>query len=82
MEQAHRELHDQVNKMSCCEDYIDPFERECKHGRRDGMRCVECALDTLDERADEEEDWERLSRRMPYAKHGPSSLRMLHRGRR
>jgi hypothetical protein len=44
--------------MSYCEDYIDPFERECDHGRRDGMRCVECTLDALDERVDDDEDWE------------------------
>lgn len=44
--------------MSYCEDYIDPFPRECEHGVPDGIRCVECTLDVLDERADDEEDWE------------------------
>jgi hypothetical protein len=37
-----------------CEDYIDPFPRECDHGVPDGVRCGECAA----EMEDYEHEWE------------------------
>jgi len=38
--------------MSYCEDYIDPFPRECDHGVPNEMRCGECAAEEM------EDDWE------------------------
>lgn len=35
--------------MSWCEDYIDPFPRECDHGVPDDIRCGECAAEMEDE---------------------------------
>lgn len=39
--------------MSWCEDYLDPFPRECEHGVPDGIRCGECAAE-IEEAQDED----------------------------
>jgi hypothetical protein len=39
--------------VSYCEDYIDPFPRQCDHGVPDGIRCGECAAEMEDD-----ERWE------------------------
>lgn len=39
--------------MSWCEDYIDPFPRECEHGVPDGINCDECADEAME---DDQED--------------------------
>lgn len=39
--------------MSWCEDYTDPFPRDCEHGVPDGINCDDCA----DEAMEEDEDF-------------------------
>lgn len=41
--------------MSWCEDYMDPFPRDCEHGVPDGINCDDCADEGME---DEQDDWE------------------------
>ena len=41
--------------MSYCEDYIDPFPRDCEHGVLDGINCDDCVDEAME---DDQEDWE------------------------
>lgn len=41
--------------MSWCEDYADPFPRDCEHGVPDGINCDDCADEGME---DDQEDWE------------------------
>jgi len=42
--------------MSYCEDYSDPFPRDCEHGIPDGINCDDCLDEILDD--DEEDDFD------------------------
>lgn len=35
--------------MSWCEDYTDPFPRECDHGVPDGIGCGDCASEEMED---------------------------------
>ena len=35
--------------MSYCEDYIDPFPRDCEHGVPDGINCDDCVDEAMED---------------------------------
>lgn len=39
--------------MSWCEDYIDPFPRDCEHGVPDGINCDDCVDEGLEDLDDD-----------------------------
>lgn len=41
--------------MSWCEDYIDPFPRDCEHGVPDGINCDDCADEGLESEDEDEQ---------------------------
>lgn len=39
--------------MSYCEDYVDPFPRDCEHGVPDGINCDDCADEAMEDDQDD-----------------------------
>lgn len=39
--------------MSWCEDYIDPFPRDCEHGVPDGINCNDCVDEGMEDDQDD-----------------------------